>query len=386
MLRTTVIVLVALVVAVGSAAAVDRYFVWPVPAYMALPPVPDDNPMSAAKVELGRRLFYDSRLSRDGSVACASCHKQSLAFTDGRTVSIGIEGTVGKRNSPSLGNVGYMPQLTWGNPHMTTPEKQALVPLFGDNPEEMGSAGQDETIFRTLSQDPYYAAAFPESFPERPAIDLFTVTRALAAFQRTLISLNSAYDRYKYWGEAAAISPEAKRGEQLFFSERLECYHCHTGALFTDNVQTSRTPVPELGNHNNGLYNLDGKGAYPANATGFFEFTGNPADMGRFRTPSLRNVGVTAPYFHDGSAATLEEVVGHYAAAGRTIEDGPYAGDGAKSPLKDPLIIGFQISESETADLVAFLNSLTDREFLDNPAYSDPWPDGHPATVNRVMP
>ena len=386
MLRRTAIVVVALVSAVCSADALDHYFAWPVPAYMATPAVPADNPMSEAKVDLGRHLFYDARLSRDGSVACASCHDHTKAFTDGRPVSLGINGTVGKRNAPSLGNVGYMPQLTWGNPHMDSPEKQALVPLFGDNPLEMGSAGRDDAIFKLLAADPYYAEAFPASFPDHSQIDLFTVTRAIGAFQRTLISLNSPYDRYKYWGEADAISPEAKRGEQLFFSHRLECYHCHTGVLFTDNMQSSRTPVPELGNHNNGLYNLDGKGAYPATATGFFEFTGNPADMGRFRTPSLRNVGVTAPYFHDGSAATLADVIDHYAAAGRTITEGPSAGDGARNPFKDPLIVGFKITDEEKADLIAFLDSLTDESFLTNPAYSDPWPEGHPATINRVMP
>lgn len=382
----TAIIIVALASAVVSADALDHYFVWPVPAFVAPPPVPADNPMSAAKVELGRHLFYDARLSRDSSVACASCHDQARAFTDGRKVGIGIEGTVGKRNAPSLANIGYMPQLTWGNPHMTSPEKQALVPLFGDNPLEMGSAGHEDAIFSTLAADPYYADALPRAFPDHPRLDLFTLTRALGAFERTLISVNSPYDRYKYWGEADAISEAAKRGERLFFSHRLECYHCHTGLLFTDNIQTSRSPVTEAGNHNNGLYNIGGTGAYPANATGFYEFTGNPADMGRFRTPSLRNVGVTAPYFHDGSAATLEEVIAHYAAGGRTISEGPYAGDGSKNPYKDPLIVGFKISEAETADLVAFLNSLTDESFLTNPAFSDPWPKGHPASIHRAMP
>lgn len=380
-----IILALTLGVAMAGAQAVER-FIWAVPAWMPVPPVPDDNPMSAAKVELGRYLFYDSRLSRDGTIACASCHEQSKAFTDGRELAIGIDGTVGIRNSPSLGNVGYMPQLTWGNPHMTTPEFQALVPLFGDNPLEMGSAGLEDRIFRTLAADPYYADAVAKAFPERPDIDLFTVTRALGAFQRTLISVDSPYDRFKYRGETDAISDAAKRGEQMFFDHKFECYHCHTGTMFTDNLQTSRSAVPETGNHNNGLYNIDGRGGYPPEATGFYEFTGNAADMGRFRTPSLRNVGVTAPYFHDGSAATLEDVLEHYANGGRVIEDGPYAGDGSKNPYKDTMIVGFRASDQEIADIIAFLNSLTDEGFLTNPAYSDPWPEGHPASVNRVMP
>lgn len=364
----------------------DGPFVWPIPAWMAPPPVPADNPMMSAKVELGRHLFYDARLSRDSTVACASCHDQARAFTDGRELAIGIAGTQGVRNAPSLANVGYFPILTWGNPHMTSLEFQSLIPMFGDNPDEMGGNGREVEIFARLAADPYYAKAFAESFPERPQVDLFTVTRALGAFQRTLISLDSPYDRFKYWDEQDALSDAAKRGEQLFFDHRFECYHCHVGVLFTDNLQTTRSAMPETGSHNNGLYNIDGKGGYPADATGFYEFTGNPADMGRFRTPSLRNVGVTAPYFHDGSAATLEDVLAHYQRAGRLIEDGPYAGDGARNPHKDGMIVGFKANDQEIADIIVFLESLTDEGFLTNPAYSDPWPTDHPATTDRMMP
>lgn len=372
--------------AAGTEAAETAPYVWPIPAWMAPPPVPEDNPMSAAKVELGRHLFYDSRLSRDGTIACASCHDQARGFADGRALAVGIDDTAGIRNVPGLANVGYFPVLTWGNPHMTSLEFQSLIPLFGDNPDEMGSNGREDDIFARLAGDPYYAKAFPEVFPERPAIDLFTVTRALGAFERSLISLDSPYDRFKYWGEEDALSEAAKRGEQLFFDHRFECYHCHVGVLFTDNLQTTRSALRETGNHNTGLYNIDGEGAYPPRATGFYEFTGDPSDMGRFRTPSLRNVGVTAPYFHDGSAETLEEVLAHYARAGREITDGPYAGDGARNPHKDGMIVGFAASESEIADIIAFLKSLTDERFLTNPAYGDPWPQGHPATVDRVMP
>ena len=362
------------------------HFVWPLPAWMPAPPVPEDNPMTPEVVELGRHLFYDTRLSRDGTVACVSCHAQERAFTDGRALAVGINGTVGIRNSPSLANVGYYPQLTWANPHVTTLEFQALIPIFGDNPEEMGSNGREVEIFARLAADTYYAEAFPSAFPDRPEIDLFTVTRALGAFQRTLISVDSAYDRFKYWGEADAMSEAARRGEQLFFDHRFECYHCHSGVLFTDNLQTSRSAFAESGSHNNGLYNIDGTGAYPPWATGFYEFTGNQSDMGRFRTPSLRNVAVTAPYFHDGSAETLRDVLDHYAAGGRRIADGPYAGDGSQNPHKDGMLVGFTASDDEIADIIAFLESLTDEGFLTNPVYADPWPEGHPAVSERVEP
>lgn len=361
-------------------------YTWPIPAWMPAPPVPDDNPMSTAKVELGRHLFHDARLSADGTVACVSCHVQERAFTDGREVPVGINGTPGIRNAPGLANVGYLPLLTWANPHMTSLEFQALMPLFGDNPDEMGNNGQEAALFARLAADPYYQAAFPAAFPDRPAPDLFTLTRALAAFQRSLISVNSAYDRFKYWGEKDALSEAAKRGEQLFFDHRFECYHCHSGIHFTENLQTSRSAFAETGFHNTALYNIDGAGAYPANNTGLMELTGDPADMGKFRTPSLRNVALTAPYFHDGSAATLADVLDHYRRGGRMIPDGPHAGNGAHSPLRDGMIVGNTATEAEIADIIAFLESLTDEGFLTNPAYGDPWPADHPAVANRVLP
>lgn len=385
-MRLLTIAVSLLIASAAVAAGVREHFVWPVPAWMPTPPAPEDNPMTPAKVELGRHLFYDARLSRDGTIACSSCHAQDRAFTDGRKLGVGINGTVGIRNAPSLANVAYFPILTWANPHVGSLEFQALIPIFGDNPEEMGSNGKETEIFARLAADPYYRAAFSEAFPERPKIDLFTVTRALGAFQRTLISVNSPYDRFKFWGEKNALPDAAKRGEQLFFDHRFECYHCHSGVHFTDNLQTSRSAFAEKGMHNTGLYNIGGTGSYPAQATGMIEFTGDPSDMGKFRTPSLRNVAVTAPYFHDGSAETLREVIEHYAAGGRTIADGPHAGIGSKNPNKDGLIVGFKASDKEIDDLIAFLESLTDQEFLTNPAYSDPWPEGHPASVNRVTP
>lgn len=182
---------------------------------------------------------------------------------------------------------------------------------------------------------------------------------------------------------ADAISDAAKRGEALFFSHQLECYHCHTGPNFTDNLATVRSAVPEVAYHNNGLYNLDGKGAYPAENRGIAEHTGQADDMGRFRTPTLRNVAHTAPYMHDGSIPSLRDVIKHYAAGGRTVIYEGRISNGNTSPLKDPMLNGFEITPSETDDLVAFLESLSDVAFIRDPRFSDPWPAGSPAVKSR---
>lgn len=166
-------------------------------------------------------------------------------------------------------------------------------------------------------------------------------------------------------------------------THRLECYHCHSGPNFTDNLATVRSAVPEVGYHNNGLYNLDGRGAYPVENRGIAEHTGEADDVGRFRTPTLRNVGLTAPYMHDGSILTLRDVVKHYAEGGRTITHEGRTSKGSASPLKDPMLGGFEITSAETDDLLAFLESLSDPDFLRDPRLSDPWPAGSPAVKAR---
>ena len=349
---------------------------WPLPAWVPPPAVPADNPMSAAKVELGRHLFHDTRLSANGAMSCASCHDQKRAFTDGQAFSKGVTGEVGTRSAMSLANVAYLPVLTWQNPKLTSLEVQALIPLFGEHPVEMGLAGREQQLFAMFKADATYRRLFAQAFVaeagqgDTALYSLSTLTKALASFQRSLLSFDSPYDRYRYGGQKDAISAAAKRGEELFFGEKLECYHCHGGFNFTDNLKHARTPFPEIGFHNTGLYNEDGKGAYPKAAPGIVEFTGEPRDAGRFRTPSLRNVAVTAPYMHDGSIATLHDVLrAHYARAGRAVHAGRSA-----NPLRSEFIAGFEISETEIADVVAFLESLTDERFLRNPAHRNPWP------------
>jgi cytochrome c peroxidase len=248
-------------------------------------------------------------------------------------------------------------------------ETQALVPLFGEHPVELGLAGQEELLLQRLSKDARYPELFAAAFPEqRQPVSVASMVRAIAAFERTLLSGGSPYDRYTYRDELDALSLSAKRGMKLFFSERLECFHCHQGFSFTDSVKSRLTTFPEVTFHNTNLYNVDGLGAYPATDQGLREFTGKPEDTGRYRSPTLRNIAVTAPYMHDGSIATLSEVIEHYAAGGRASAHGA-----GPSPFQSEFVRGFTLTAEEKQDLIAFLESLTDPEFLTDPRFSDPF-------------
>jgi cytochrome c peroxidase len=350
-------------------------FPWGIPDWIPPPAEPPDNRITPAKVKLGRHLFYDKRLSADQTMACATCHEQARAFTDGKRTAVGITGRASKRNTMSLGNVGYFASLTWGNPQIKSLEAQARIPLFGEHPVEMGMAGKEALLLKRLKREPLYRQLFAKAFPKEargPAAQLYSlsmVTKALASFQRTLLSFNSPYDRYKYGNDKNAVSPAAQRGEALFRSAKTDCYKCHGSLYFIDNVRHARMLSPEQGFHNTGLYNEDGKGTYPAGHAGIAEFTGRDDDVGKFRTPSLRNVALTAPYMHDGSIATLEEVIRtHYAKKGRAVDAGKPA-----NPLRSPLIGGFQVRDSEVRDLVEFLKSLTDESFVKDPQFANPW-------------
>lgn len=356
----------------------DETFAWDLPAHFPTPRVPEDNPMSAAKVELGRHLFYDTRMSGNETFSCASCHAQDRAFTDGLGQALGSTGEVHPRGSMSLVNLAYVPRFNWANPIVDTLEVQALTPMFGDDPVELGMGGREDELLERFASDPDMVTRFEQAFPEAEThVTLEQITRALAAFQRTLISGRSPYDAY-IQGDLEAMSASAQRGMDLFFSERLECFHCHGGVFFTDSQNHDGLPIAEVAFHNTGLYNVDGEGAYPAGNRGLYDVTGRDEDMGRFRAPTLRNIEVTAPYFHDGSALTLNDVIDHYARGGRRIDAGPNAGDGATSPLKSEFVQGFVISDAERADLIAFLEALTDEAFLADPRYSDPYAEAGP--------
>ncbi|MDJ0751400.1 MAG: di-heme enzyme [Woeseiaceae bacterium] len=345
---------------------------WDLPADLPPPQVPVDNPMHASKVELGRWLFYDTRLSGNESMSCGTCHIQALAFTDGNPRSIGSTGEVHPRSAMSLVNVAYATRLDWANPLMDRLEDQALTPLFGDNPVEMGLGGHEDRLVQLLREE-RYSRLVGEAFPnDTDPHSVLNAVRAIAAFVRTITSFDSPYDRYLA-GDADAISDDAVRGMDLFFSERLECFHCHGGFNFTDSTTHINTRVERVGYHNTGLYNLDGDGAYPSDNTGLFDMTGERRDMGRFKAPTLRNVGVTAPYMHDGSIGTLDAVIRHYERGGRIIGNGPLAGDGRLSPFKSEFVTGFELSDEERADLIAFLESLTDDSLLGDPNLADPF-------------
>lgn len=346
---------------------------WELPAGFPTPRVPPDNLMSAAKVELGRRLFHDTRLSGNGTFSCASCHIQAHGFSDGQARAVGSTHEIHPRSSMSLGNVAYNATLGWADPALTTLEAQARVPMFNQDPVELGLAGREEELLQRLRSVAGYQTLFRRSFTESmDPLTLPNVLRALAAFERTLISGNSAYDRLTFHGESGVLSEPARRGMRLFFSEELQCSQCHGGFNFSGPVQFEAGLRAEPTFHNTGLYNLNGRGAMPEDSPGLREHTGRARDTGHFRAPTLRNIGVTAPYMHDGSLDTLVEVVRHYARGGRLITSGPNAGDGQRSPHKSELIQGFSLIGTDESDLVAFLHSLTDDDFLQDPRFQDP--------------
>lgn len=346
-------------------------YAWTLPASFPAPPVPAGNPMSAAKVELGRHLFYDTRLSGNGTQSCASCHEQARAFTDGRARSVGSTGQTHPRGSMSLVNVAYARALTWASP-LASLEDQALVPMYGDHPVELGLDRSDGWL-EALAREPVYAPLFAAAFPGDPnPLTRDRVVQAIATFERAIVSARSPFDRYHFDRDDTAVSDAVRRGEVLFHSRPLSCFTCHGGIHFSDAMggREGRT----VAFHNTGLYNLAGLLSYPAADTGLHGLTADPADVGRFKTPTLRNIAVTAPYMHDGSVATLEEAIEHYAAGGRTIADGPLRGIGRDNPNKDRALRGFTLTPAQRADLIAFLQSLTDEALLRDARFADPWP------------
>jgi cytochrome c peroxidase len=351
-------------VAIGFAIAVGLTgadFDWNLPKRFPRPVVPAGNPMSAEKVELGRYLFYDKRMSVNGKQSCATCHRQELAFTDGRARAEGTTGQEHPRSSMSLVNVAYAPRLTWADPALESLEEQALVPILGEHPIELGLKGHEREFLNGLRRDPIYQRLFPAAYPaDSDAFTLSNVAKAIAAFERTIVSMRSAYDRYRWGGDAAAISDAAKRGELLFFSsERAGCFRCHGGWNFSGGVRFE-------GSHENsplgGFFNT-GVTAYAAPNRGLYEHTQRTEDIGKFRAPSLRNVAITAPYMHDGSLASLEEVIDHYAAGGKLDH-----------PNKSRILRPLALTDGDKRDLIEFLKSLTDDELLHDPRWSNPWP------------
>lgn len=331
---------IALAVAAAALLSAGTAERWPWPDGRPAPAVPPGNAMSAAKVELGRRLFYDADLSIDGSMACSTCHVQRYAFADSTATRPGVHGDPGRRNAPGLANIAWARRLTWADPRVTTLEAQTAIPLFGVDPVEMGMRGREAEIARRLGRDTCYVRMFRAAFPEESGrIDTGTVARSLAAFQRSMISDRTPYDRWRA-GDRTALSPRQQQGEKLF---RRNCATCHSGPDLTD----GRFHAIELGKP---ARNDGGASRHTSSDGGLSEVTDKAKDRGRFRTPGLRNLMLTAPYLHDGSAATVTDAIDrHRAVAGARLPDN----DGR-------------------AALIAFLDALTDRDFVADPRYSLP--------------
>lgn len=298
-------------------------------------------------------------------MACATCHKPELAFTDGRKVAIGVTGQRHTRNTPTLANVAYLSRFGWAQPKLEPLEVQLRRPMFGENPVEMGTLGHEVPVLTHIRSNSIYRQLFQSAFPQEAkatsdAISFATIGRAIAAFQRTIVSGDTAYDKFAA-GDRSALSVAARRGFELFMSARMKCSACHVPPFFTD------AAGGEAHFHNTGLYNVDGNGRLPGTDQGLANETNRPTDIGRFRTPTLRNIAATAPYMHDGSLATLDDVLDHYAAGGRA------ARRGKPSPLRSRLVAGFNLLASERRDLIAFLEGLTDRAFLAEPRYRTPY-------------
>jgi cytochrome c peroxidase len=295
-------------------------------------PIPANNPPTVDAITLGRRLFYDRRLSNDGSLACSSCHNPRFDFTDGTRLSKGVGAAMGIRNAPTLLNAAYLPFQFWDGRAISL-EQQAASPIV--DPREMNQT--HKASIAKLQSDPVYRSMFAKTFGSRD-VTIGRVEKALASFERTLISGNSAFDRYHYGGDMTAMSASAVRGLSIFVNPgRGNCVACHSlssdSALFTD-----------------GKFHNIGEGANDAGQfddVGRYHETNVATDRGAFKTPTLRNVANTAPYMHDGSLRTLKDVVDFY------------AGGGNSNPYLDSEIKSIHLSAQDRVDLVEFLKSLT---------------------------
>lgn len=310
-------------------------------AAVGAPVLPAGNPLTAEGIALGRLLFYEKALSNDLSLSCGSCHAQANAFADPRAFSVGTDGSVGTRNAMSLVNLAWSPKLFWDG-RVEGLEAQAHDPVT--NPIEMRNTWP--VVEDRLNADAAYRQRFHNAFGTE-VIDSTLVTRALAQFVRSLTSFDSPFDRFWFGGDSSALSEQAQNGLALFTSQG-KCAGCHAPGLFTDHAL-----------RNNGLDVV-------LSDPGYGDVTGDPADLGKFKVPTLRNIAVTGPYMHDARFTTLEEVLGHY-----------NGGVHMTSPNVD-LLMDFwgmnptPFSPDEINDLTDFLNALTDPSLLNDPALAEP--------------
>lgn len=342
--------LLAVLVLISNPLAAQERFEWLLPAGFPVPVVPSNNPMSRAKVELGRRLFFDKRLSGNESFSCSSCHQIPHAFAEPQKTAVGSTGEQHRRNTPSLTNVAYNLSFGWSQTTASL-EAQVLIPMFNTEPVELGLDGRAQALINRIEDDGYYPSAFVIAFPDDSTpIQVTNIAKAIAAFERTLLSGNSAYDKWLFYDDKSAMNDGAVRGMTLFFSERSHCGECHSGfnlagpGQFQGHMGASPVFV------NNGVDTGSGD-------RGHYEESRNSEHDGAFRIPTLRNIALTAPYMHDGRFDTLDEVLHHYASGG--------AGNSNQSRLTR----GFEMSENEKRDLLSFLHALTDLSFVNDPRY-----------------
>ncbi len=295
-------------------------------------PAPPDNTFTVERWELGKKLFFDPIMSRDSSISCASCHQVEFAFSDNHRVSEGVDGNAGVRNAPTLTNVAYHPYFTREGGTATL-EMQIQIPIQEHDEFDFNIL----QIAERMSADETYVEMAQLAYGRLP--DAFVITRALSCFERSLISGNSRFDKYYYQGDLHMLTDLERKGMSIFFGEQGKCSHCHNGFNFTNYAF-----------ENNGLYE-----SYVDN--GRFRLTQLEEDLARFKVPTLRNIDLTAPYMHDGRISTLEKVIEHYVTGGKT------------HPNKNPILEPLSLSKEDQEALLAFLKSLTDETFVNNPIF-----------------
>ena len=287
------------------------------------------------KIELGHRLFYDADLSINGTMSCATCHEQRRAFTDSNRVHPGALDDPGKRNVPGLANIGMFKNLTWAHNRLSGLAEQSLMPIRGTDPVEMGMSGHEDEIAKRLGQNECYQKMFVIAFgDEKGVINLSTVSRALESFEKTLVSKDSIYDQ-KTQKHQHLPTKDAEDGKKLFFGVA-RCNSCHSAPLFSDDDFHQVQPKNQIANPRFKDYGLS-------------DVTGDLKDKNFFRTPSLRNASLTAPYWHDGSAKTLAEAI-----------------------QKHDLKVNQTLSAKDIHKIIVFIETLTDSSFINNPRYGKP--------------
>lgn len=315
--------------------------------------------------ELGHHFFFDVRLSYNLKKSCSSCHDPSLAFSDGYRLSLNSEALMLKRNASSLLNINRRTCFDWANPKINDLKEQMKRPLFSNHPIELGFEGHEDEILNRFKSDSLYQLLYWNAYGSKISmLNINEVIDCIVAYEMGLQSRFSIYDQFIKTKDTLIFTEQELMGYKLFFSDSISCHQCHGGEDFFE---------PTVGGSfaNIGLYNCNGM--YPSRDRGYFEHSKNSSDDGVFRIPTLRNVTITSPYYHDGSGNSLEEVIKNYEHHGRNIFSGDCIGDGALHPNVDARLKRFQLDEHKRKALIAFLHTLTDTSYLSNSYFLDPF-------------